>query len=332
MYTGWNDSNTNDQDWIYLVDGGLSLLNIPVQPLFVPARKVDVVFAVDSSADYSTEYANAYVEPSVLFIPRFCCLRFLLDCRRTRMQLKRERCLLSSTQTSEAQYRVVSQRTPPFSASSCAKSSLSSGSHEKSQTPSPIKCSTAHLPNATAMTAQAEYFQGEGWAFPPIPTKDQWYACDHYLTKKISFFGCDQTDSPGMVVLFFWMGMQSVVARISSLFFGFGHANVCSCILACLRTGRPIITHALACLSGNSGINLTKGKNVRSGMQAATFELRIASLCLTIRSTNGPHSDRVHPEPADARRAQHSLQHVPDGLHQGERHQRHRERLPAAQR
>lgn len=49
----WNPgSNVNsEEDQLTLVDGGLDLQNIPLHPLIQPVRGVDVIFAVDSSAD-----------------------------------------------------------------------------------------------------------------------------------------------------------------------------------------------------------------------------------------------------------------------------------------
>ena len=41
-----------------LVDGGEDLQNIPLQPLIQPGRSVDVIFAVDSSADTETSWPN----------------------------------------------------------------------------------------------------------------------------------------------------------------------------------------------------------------------------------------------------------------------------------
>ncbi|TLD21419.1 hypothetical protein PspLS_09161 [Pyricularia sp. CBS 133598] len=41
-----------------LVDGGLDGQNIPLQPLIQPARKVDVIYAVDSSADTASNFPN----------------------------------------------------------------------------------------------------------------------------------------------------------------------------------------------------------------------------------------------------------------------------------
>jgi lysophospholipase len=54
-FFGYNpDSNPNvDADGLTLVDGGEDLQNIPLHPLIQPNRAVDVIFAVDSSADTS---------------------------------------------------------------------------------------------------------------------------------------------------------------------------------------------------------------------------------------------------------------------------------------
>jgi len=47
-----NDTNRNAQSQqLTLVDGGLDLQNVPLNPLIQPIRHVDVIFAVDSSAD-----------------------------------------------------------------------------------------------------------------------------------------------------------------------------------------------------------------------------------------------------------------------------------------
>ncbi|KXJ91211.1 lysophospholipase [Microdochium bolleyi] len=47
-----------DQKSLILVDGGMALENIPLQPMIQPMRAVDVVFAVDSSADTEHTYPN----------------------------------------------------------------------------------------------------------------------------------------------------------------------------------------------------------------------------------------------------------------------------------
>ncbi|KAI1103435.1 lysophospholipase catalytic domain-containing protein [Jackrogersella minutella] len=54
-----NDTNASaDDEQLTLVDGGLDLQNIPLHPLIQPARNVDVIFAVDSSADTLTNFPN----------------------------------------------------------------------------------------------------------------------------------------------------------------------------------------------------------------------------------------------------------------------------------
>ncbi|KAK6359703.1 Lysophospholipase 1 [Orbilia brochopaga] len=59
-FFGWNNrTNPGAQSpRLTLVDGGEDLQNIPLQPLIHPARAVDVVFAVDSSADTPAPGAN----------------------------------------------------------------------------------------------------------------------------------------------------------------------------------------------------------------------------------------------------------------------------------
>lgn len=53
------DTNTNAQsETLFLVDGGEDLQNIPFHPLLQPTRMVDVIFAIDSSADTSTYWPN----------------------------------------------------------------------------------------------------------------------------------------------------------------------------------------------------------------------------------------------------------------------------------
>ncbi|KIW94373.1 uncharacterized protein Z519_04349 [Cladophialophora bantiana CBS 173.52] len=53
------DTNPNaDSRTLFLVDGGEDLQNIPLHPLIQPARKVDVIFAIDSSADTKTNWPN----------------------------------------------------------------------------------------------------------------------------------------------------------------------------------------------------------------------------------------------------------------------------------
>lgn len=54
-----NDSNPNAQSTVLtLVDGGEDLQNIPFHPLLLSSRQVDVIFAVDSSADTDTRWPN----------------------------------------------------------------------------------------------------------------------------------------------------------------------------------------------------------------------------------------------------------------------------------
>lgn len=59
-FYGWNPSsngNAADQE-LELVDGGEDLQNIPLHPLIQPTRGVDVIFAVDSSADTNFNWPN----------------------------------------------------------------------------------------------------------------------------------------------------------------------------------------------------------------------------------------------------------------------------------
>ncbi|KAI5859655.1 lysophospholipase catalytic domain-containing protein [Durotheca rogersii] len=56
-YNQATNPNAGD-DQLTLVDGGMDLQNIPLQPLIQPARAVDVIFAVDSSADTTTFFPN----------------------------------------------------------------------------------------------------------------------------------------------------------------------------------------------------------------------------------------------------------------------------------
>ncbi|KAK0633024.1 lysophospholipase [Immersiella caudata] len=57
----WNPSTnpTASTTELSLVDGGLDLQNIPLTPLLSPHRAVDVIFAVDSSADTPQNWPNA---------------------------------------------------------------------------------------------------------------------------------------------------------------------------------------------------------------------------------------------------------------------------------
>ncbi|KAI6089753.1 lysophospholipase catalytic domain-containing protein [Hypoxylon rubiginosum] len=55
-----NDTNGSaDDEQLTLVDGGSDLQNIPLHPLIQPVRAVDVIFAVDSSADTTYHWPNA---------------------------------------------------------------------------------------------------------------------------------------------------------------------------------------------------------------------------------------------------------------------------------
>ena len=54
-----SDHNINaNASILTLVDGGEDLQNIPLHPLTLPQRRVDVILAVDSSADSSTKWPN----------------------------------------------------------------------------------------------------------------------------------------------------------------------------------------------------------------------------------------------------------------------------------
>jgi lysophospholipase len=50
------DSNAT---WLELIDGGSNLEAIPFGPLFVRAREVDVIVAVDGSADTSNDFPKS---------------------------------------------------------------------------------------------------------------------------------------------------------------------------------------------------------------------------------------------------------------------------------
>lgn len=56
LYT--NQSEYANSSVLTLVDGGEDLQNIPLEPLLQPQRKVDVILALDSSADTSTRWPN----------------------------------------------------------------------------------------------------------------------------------------------------------------------------------------------------------------------------------------------------------------------------------
>ena len=59
FYGFHNETNLNSQSkTLSLVDGGEDLQNIPFHPLIQPLRHVDVIFAVDGSADTSDPGAN----------------------------------------------------------------------------------------------------------------------------------------------------------------------------------------------------------------------------------------------------------------------------------
>jgi lysophospholipase len=49
----YQDSNST---WIELVDGGLNVENLPLGPLLVKARHLDVIVAVDVSSDDSDNW------------------------------------------------------------------------------------------------------------------------------------------------------------------------------------------------------------------------------------------------------------------------------------
>ncbi|KAK4112865.1 hypothetical protein N656DRAFT_708955 [Canariomyces notabilis] len=59
-FLGWNNATnpTHDTLELDLVDGGLDKQNIPLHPLIQPFRAVDVIFAVDSSADTIYSWPN----------------------------------------------------------------------------------------------------------------------------------------------------------------------------------------------------------------------------------------------------------------------------------
>jgi lysophospholipase len=59
-FFGWNKATnpTASTTELDLVDGGLDLQNIPLHPLIQPIRAVDVIFAVDSSADTTYSWPN----------------------------------------------------------------------------------------------------------------------------------------------------------------------------------------------------------------------------------------------------------------------------------
>lgn len=59
-FLGWNNATNPSARSVELdlVDGGMDLQNIPLHPLIQPVRAVDVIFAVDSSADTTYNWPN----------------------------------------------------------------------------------------------------------------------------------------------------------------------------------------------------------------------------------------------------------------------------------
>ncbi|KAJ4295932.1 Lysophospholipase 1 [Collariella sp. IMI 366227] len=59
-FFGWNNASNPSHDTMELdlVDGGMDLQNLPLHPLIQPFRSVDVIFAVDSSADTTYSWPN----------------------------------------------------------------------------------------------------------------------------------------------------------------------------------------------------------------------------------------------------------------------------------
>lgn len=59
-FLNWNPSTNPDagSSQLSLVDGGEDLQNLPLNPLLQPVRGVDVIFAVDSSADTTYNWPN----------------------------------------------------------------------------------------------------------------------------------------------------------------------------------------------------------------------------------------------------------------------------------
>lgn len=62
FHNGTNPSSQSER--LTLVDGGEDLQNIPLNPLIQPARAVDVIFAVDSSADLVDPTSSAHNWPN----------------------------------------------------------------------------------------------------------------------------------------------------------------------------------------------------------------------------------------------------------------------------
>jgi len=58
-FYGWNPAQNSHSDdrTLTLVDGGEDLQNIPLTPLIQPVREIDVIFAIDSSADTISDVA-----------------------------------------------------------------------------------------------------------------------------------------------------------------------------------------------------------------------------------------------------------------------------------
>ncbi|KAI1298554.1 lysophospholipase [Xylaria venustula] len=65
-----DDNLSADKEVLTLIDGGEDLQNIPLHPLIQPVRAVDVIFAVDSSADtyysYTTDTVNNFPNGTAL--------------------------------------------------------------------------------------------------------------------------------------------------------------------------------------------------------------------------------------------------------------------------
>ncbi|KAJ4251365.1 Lysophospholipase 1 [Fusarium torreyae] len=60
-FFGWNPTKKSvnaKQEQLTLVDGGEDLQNIPLHPLIQPVREVDIIFAIDSSADTDNNWPN----------------------------------------------------------------------------------------------------------------------------------------------------------------------------------------------------------------------------------------------------------------------------------
>ncbi|KAF4950277.1 hypothetical protein FSARC_13252 [Fusarium sarcochroum] len=60
-FFGWNPTKKSvntKQEQLTLVDGGEDLQNIPLHPLIQPVREIDIIFAIDSSADTDNNWPN----------------------------------------------------------------------------------------------------------------------------------------------------------------------------------------------------------------------------------------------------------------------------------